>query len=315
MKKLNVVFFGTPDFSVPTLEMLSQDPHVNLVKIISMPPRKQGRGMKELDPPVIQFAKEKKIPFFQTENINREAEEIQRLVDQKIDAFIVLAFAQFLGSKLLALPKLGCFNIHTSILPRFRGAAPIQHAILNGDKSTGVSIQKMVKKMDAGDLCHFHELAIQANETGGSLYTKLKFLSAIATTTFIEKLTRDELQYTAQDESQVTFAPTLSRNDGLLDFNNQDAQQIDQKVRALFPWPGTFTFLNGKRCKVFSVTNSTNKLAPGEVSTQMGTLEVGCATGTVRLNDIQIEGKKKSSDTDYINGIKSSGTAVKIGDH
>jgi methionyl-tRNA formyltransferase len=216
MKKFRVAFCGTPDFSVPTLDMLFNHPHVDLVKVISMPDRPAGRGMELKSPEVIEYAKAKKIPFFQTENINREPEMIKELKSLDLDFVVVLAFAQFLGSDMLNMGKLGCFNIHTSVLPKYRGAAPIQYALLNGDTETGVSIQKMVKKMDAGDLVHFHTVAIAPTENGGQLYTRLKFQAALAMNDLIVKLLDNKVTYTAQDESKVSFAPTLKKEDGLL---------------------------------------------------------------------------------------------------
>jgi methionyl-tRNA formyltransferase len=139
MKKFRVAFCGTPEFSVPTLDLLSNHPHIELVKVISMPDRPAGRGMELKSPEVIEFAKTKKSPFFQTENINKEPQMIQELKELELDFIVVLAFAQFLGSEMLTLSRLGCFNIHTSVLPKYRGAAPIQYALLNGDKETGVS--------------------------------------------------------------------------------------------------------------------------------------------------------------------------------
>jgi methionyl-tRNA formyltransferase len=167
MKKLRTIFLGTPDFSIPVLEMLTNHHNIELVQVITMPDRPAGRGQEMQSPPVAMFAKEKKIPLLQTENINKEEAFFENFNSTNTDLIIVLAFAQFLGTKILALPKLGCFNIHTSLLPKYRGAAPIQYALWNGDKSTGVSIQKMVKKMDAGDLAHSHPLPILENETGG----------------------------------------------------------------------------------------------------------------------------------------------------
>ena len=151
MKKLNVVFFGTPDFSVPTLELLHHHPDINLLAIVTMPDRPAGRGQELKSPPVAEYAKQNKIQLYQVENINKEETILSQLEQKNVDFILVLAFAQFLGSRVLKMPKLGCFNIHTSILPKYRGAAPIQYALLNGDTSTGVSIQKMVKEMDAGD--------------------------------------------------------------------------------------------------------------------------------------------------------------------
>lgn len=305
MRKLRIGFCGTPEFAVPTLDMLSTHPHVEVVTVISMPDRPAGRGMELKSPEVIEFAREKKLPYFQTENLNKEPELLNKLKAANLDFIVVLAFAQFLGEEVLKLPRLGCFNIHTSILPKYRGAAPIQYALLNGDESTGVSIQKMVKKMDAGDLVHFHEVAIAPTETGGQLYTRLKFQAALAMNDLILKVLENKLTYTAQDESQVSFAPTLKKEDGLLDFAHKTTEQILNQIRALTPWPGTYCFLNGKRLKVIEAEIYHGRFAPGKSANDMGSLVVGCLNGTLRLSQVQLEGKKQCSDGELLNGIKS----------
>ncbi|MFP5385053.1 MAG: methionyl-tRNA formyltransferase [Bacteriovoracia bacterium] len=305
MKKLRVAFCGTPDFSVPTLDLLSNHPHVDLVKVISMPDRPAGRGMEMKSPEVIEFAKAKKLSFFQTENINKEQEMLRELKALDLDFIVVLAFAQFLGTEMLSMGKLGCFNIHTSILPKYRGAAPIQYALMNGDTETGVSIQKMVKKMDAGDLVHFHTVRIAPTENGGQLYTRLKFQAALAMNDFIHKILNNEVTYTPQDETQVSFAPTLKKEDGLLNFKDKTITGILNLIRALDPWPGTYCFLNGKRLKVLEATKYHAKLTPGTAKNDMGSLVVGCQDGSLRLTQVQLEGKKPCSDRELLNGIKS----------
>jgi methionyl-tRNA formyltransferase len=305
MKKFNIVFLGTPDFSVPSLEVLHNHPLINIVNIISMPDRKSGRGLDLKSPEVIEFAKNHKLPFFQTSNINQENEFLASLEKENIDIIIVLAFAQFLGERILKLPKIACFNIHTSLLPKYRGAAPIQYALLNGDPSTGVSIQKMVKKMDAGDIAWSQPVNIYPNETGGQLYTRLKFQAALSLNEFIYALIENKISYTAQDETNVSFAPTLARQDGFLDFKNSTFQQIINKVNALYPWPGTYCFLDKKRLKVMSACLESKKLQPGEVSTDHSTLLIGCKDASIRLLQVQFEGKKPSSDITLLNGIKT----------
>lgn len=304
MNKLRVVYFGTPDFSVPTLDMLAHHPSVEIVSVVSMPDRPSGRGQELKSPDVINFCKREKIPYFQTDNINKEVEQIQKWEHEKVDLFIVLAFAQFLGSKLLSLPTLGCFNIHTSLLPKYRGAAPIQYALWNGDTSTGVSIQKMVKKMDAGDLVHSHSVEISPSETGGQLTTRLKFQAALACNDFLEKLIKKKVTYVPQNETLVSFAPTLSKLDGHLDFSNQSVVQILNRIRAMDPWPGTYCFISNKRLKVLEVLPSSEKVPAGKVSISKGQLIVGCSDGSLRLSHVQLEGKKASSDHDLLNGFR-----------
>lgn len=305
MKKFRVAFCGTPDFSVPTLDLLSNHPNIELLKVISMPDRPAGRGMELKSPEVIEFAKAKKIPFFQTENINKEPQMLQELRDLDLDFIVVLAFAQFLGDQMLTMGKLGCFNIHTSILPKYRGAAPIQYAIMNGDQETGVSIQKMVKKMDAGDLVHFHTVPIAPDETCGLLYTRLKFQAALSMNDLVGKLLSNSVHYSKQDEAQVSFAPTIKKEDGLLRFAEKRSDQILNLIKAFDPWPGTYCFLNGKRLKVLKAEKYHAKISPGSAKNDMGSLVVGTIDGSLRLTHVQLEGKKASTDRELLNGLKT----------
>jgi methionyl-tRNA formyltransferase len=305
MRKFRVAYCGTPDFAVPALDMLANHPQIELVHVISMPDRPAGRGMELKSPEVIEYAKAKKIKFFQTENINKETEFLKLLKSENLDFIVVLAFAQFLGSEMLNMATLGCFNIHTSILPKYRGAAPIQYALLHGDTETGVSIQKMVKKMDAGELVHFQTLPISPTENGAQLYTRLKYQAALALNDLIKKIIDNKVTFTIQDETKVSFAPTLKKEDGLLKFSTKSTTEILNLIRALDPWPGTYCFLNGKRLKVLLAESYHSKVAPGVAKNDMGSLVIGCLDGALRLSEIQLEGKKACSDRELLNGIKT----------
>lgn len=310
IEKLKVVFCGTPDFSLPTLEELFFNVNIDLCGVITMPDRPFGRGQELKTPPVGEFAKKKNIPLFQVENINREPEILAILESLNLDFILVLAFAQFLGPRILNMPRLGCFNIHTSLLPKYRGAAPIQYALLNGERSTGVSIQKMVKEMDAGDLVHLDAIDIFPDETAEELASRLKIQAALSTKALVEKIIHHQLFFSPQDQSGISFAPTLKKEDGFLDFKNSSFEKIYNQIRALTPWPGTFCFLNEMRLKVFSIEKTNQKLLPGETSIQFGCLLVGLQDVTVRLLQIQLEGKKRGSDTELLNGFKNKNATI-----
>lgn len=305
MKKLKTVFFGTPDFAVATLELLAHHPQIEIVAVVSMPDRPAGRGQELKSPEVIQYARNQKLKLVQAENVNKESNILSEWEREGIDLMIVLAFAQFLGERILKLPKLGCFNIHTSLLPKYRGAAPIQYALWNGDKSTGVSIQKMVKKMDAGDIVHSHPVVIARSETGGQLTTRLKMQAALACNDFIENLVAGKIIAVPQDETGVSFAPTLKKEDGYLDFAQQTSEQLINRLRAMDPWPGTYCFVDGKRLKVLQLEKLNAPTKCGELKNHMNTLVVGCLDGALRLNRIQLEGKKASTDIELLNGWRS----------
>ena len=318
MKKLKVAFFGTPDFSIPSLELLFNHPNIEIAHIVTMPDRPSGRGQKLQSPPVAQFAQTHKIPLIQTTNICKDEEALNLLKETPLDCIIVLAFAQFLNQDILDFPKLGCFNIHTSILPKYRGAAPIQYALLNSDKTTGVSIQKMVLKMDAGDLVHFNEIGIGENEDGGQLYTRLKFLAALSLNEFLEKLLSGKIEYTPQlseaidSKNEISFAPTIKKTDGYIDFSKSSFKAINSKLKAFTPWPGIYCFLGSKRLKIFSVEVDPINLAPGETDFSQNSILVGCLDCTVRLPNIQLEGKKPSSDTNLLNGLINKINEIEI---
>jgi methionyl-tRNA formyltransferase len=277
-----------------------------------MPDRPSGRGHELKAPPVAEYAKTHKLPLYQVENINREEKVLLELESKNIDFILVLAFAQFLGSRILTMPKLGCFNIHTSLLPKYRGAAPIQFALLNGDTNTGVSIQRMVKEMDAGDIVHSHEISISPTETGGQLFTRLKFQAALGTNTFIELILNNNLRFAPQDSSGVSFAPTLKKEDGLINFKVSSFAKVQNQIRALDPWPGTYCFLGKLRLKVFEIEKLQRNLSPGETSLEHGHLAVGATDATIRLSLVQLEGKKICSDTELLNGLKNKGGEILI---
>lgn len=309
-----VAFFGTPDFSVPSLDVINQNPDFEISAVISMPDRPAGRGHKLKTPPVAQYAIDHELQLFQTENINKDPGLIKFLNDNQIDFFIVIAFAQFLGTKILEIPKFGAFNIHTSLLPKYRGAAPIQYALLNGDPVTGVSIQKMVKQMDAGDLVYDHEVPILPGDNSGTLFKKLEKEAAVGLHNFLETFskTSGDLTYTQQDNNKATFAPTILKTDGLINPFKEDCQTIINKLRAYTPWPGLHIFLNDARLKVHAVEAFPKNLQPGEIDIALGSLLLGTTKGTIRLGSIQPEGKKAQRDVDFLNGIKSKNISLKL---
>lgn len=303
-----VVFFGTPEFSVPCLKVLKDHPNFDVVHVVTMPDRPAGRGKKLQSPPVADYAKENNLSLIQTSNINKDSEALQRVLSQEVDFYLVIAFAQFLGKELLSHPKFGAFNIHTSLLPKYRGAAPIQYALLNGDKSTGVSIQRMVSKMDAGDLCYGHKIEITPEETSGTLFKKLENEAAKGLINFLKDFVEKsgEVSFTPQNESEATFAPTINKHDGLINPLKENFEILNNKRRAYTPWPGLFIFISGMRLKVHEIEKYPQNLNPGEINISQGTLVLGLSdSSAVRLKKIQAEGKKPQTDGEFLNGIRN----------
>ena len=315
MKKYKVAFFGTPDFSVASLKALTEIDNVEVLQVISMPDRPAGRGKKLQSPAVINFAKENNLNFFQTSNINKEHSFLEELNTLDIDFFVVIAFAQFLGTKLLNIPRLGAFNIHTSLLPKYRGAAPIQYALLNGDSKTGVTIQKMVKKMDAGDIVYSHEVDIDPNETCDLLFKKLEEHAAIGLIKFVEKLTNtnEEISFTPQDVSAVSFAPTIQKQDGLINPMTTSALDIYNTFRAYYPWPGIHIYTDDHiRLKIIKLTPIDTFVECAQLSFDTGKLLLGTQDGTLHLEVVQLDGKKAVSDKDFINTLKSKKVSITL---
>lgn len=305
LSPLKVIFCGTPDIGIPCLEFLSKHPAIHLCCVISQPDRPSGRGHKLSKPAVAEYALKNQIPLIQTESMNKDPVVLEKLNELRPDLMVVFAFAQLLSNKILNLPRLGCFNIHTSILPKYRGAAPIQYALLNGDSLTGVSIQKMVKKLDAGPLAQTSEIAISATDDAQSLYEKLKQEAAIALEAFIQKALNGKIILTEQDEEAVSFAPTIDKKDGFLDFRQSTTTQAQNKHRAFTPWPGTYCFLDGKRLKIIRIQSHSKKIAaPGMIKVEKNSIFIGCTDGSIEILEAQLEGKGASSSKDLINGFK-----------
>ena len=305
MTKIKTSFFGTPEICLPTLEALWENPRVELSSIVTMPGRRAGRGMKVKNPAVAEFALEHQIPLLQTARINGEEEFLEQQGREGLDLIIVFAFAQFLSERVLKLPRVGCFNIHTSLLPKYRGAAPIQYALLNGEKETGVTIQRMVKKMDAGDMAVIEKVSIAEEDNAGMLHDKLMKRAPVALNTLIDHIVNDTLVFHSQDESRVSFAHTLSRDDGRLHFSNLTCEQIQNRLRAFNPWPGNFCYLNEKRLKVLEIASSDISVPSGKCQTKQGFLLVGAKDGTIRIKMAQLEGKRPCLDSDLLKGIRT----------
>jgi len=233
--KIRAVFMGTPEFAVPALEIAHQ--LCDVVAVYSQPDRPVGRGLELKAPPVKQKALELGLPVFQPERLSHPG-EFERLADLKPELIIVVAFGQILRQNVLDLPRLGCVNVHSSLLPRWRGAAPIQWAILAGDSETGVSAQKMVMKLDAGDVLCTIKTPISTEETAQSLHDRLSKMGAEVLAQTIEELLAGRLQAVPQDESQVTVASKLTKEMEKLD-PSKSVAELDRQVRALTPWPGT----------------------------------------------------------------------------
>ncbi len=304
---MRCVFFGSPDFAVASLDALLASHH-QVVGVVTQPDRPAGRGLK-LEPPAVKVrALEHNLPLFQPEKLNSQ-ETYDFLSGLQPDILAVVAYGAFLGEKLLKLCRFPPVNVHPSLLPELRGAAPMQWALLRGFASTGVSTQFMVREMDAGDVLLQVETPLGPNENGQELHERLKVVGGALLVKTLDGLESGHLQGRAQDASRATLAPLLTKEQGLIDFASHNAQTIHNQVRGLYPWPSAYTFLNKKRLKVLrtlaSNANAGAKL-PGEFWFQDHRLFVACRDGVLEVIELQPEGKRPILPKEFENGMKNS---------
>jgi len=313
---MKVIFLGTPDFAIPSLEELLKTSWVELLAVCTQTDKEAGRGQNIKEPPVKQLAKQKGILAFQSQKISKETEIIKKVKDLKPDVLVSCAFGEFLNEEILNIAPLGAINVHPSLLPKYRGAAPINWAILNGEKATGITIMKTELSMDAGPIILQEKCKIEENETSIDLSKKLSLLSAKALIKALELIKDGKAKYTPQDDSLVTKAPKLEKSIGLINWN-KPTKEINNKIRGLQPWPSAFTHYNGKLIKIWDSRNvacnvSTNK----SQKTLLGTIvEIGdfikvrTIDGFINIYKIQEENKKIINAKDWVNGARA-----KIGD-
>ena len=299
---------GTPQFAVPILQSLIQNPDYNVEAVVTQPDRRTGRKHNLTMSPVKKVAVENEIAVFQPEKISG-SEEMAQLIALHADLIVTAAFGQFLPMKLINSVKLAAVNVHGSLLPKYRGGAPVQYAIMNGESETGITIIYMVKKMDAGKMLAQRKIKIEATDDVGSMFEKLSILGRNLLNETLPKLIEGELAGVEQDEEKVTFAPNIKPEEEQVDFR-QSAKLVDAKVRALRPFPVSFVILNGLRTKLWQVTplDQTTDLLPGQVveKTKHKLLIATGKNGVVRLDRVQPAGKPQMDITDYLNGSQEA---------
>lgn len=313
-----VAFMGTPEFAVPSLKALIDSDDFQVISVLTQPDRPVGRKHRLTASPVKEEAKKAGIQVYQPAKLSGSA-EMQAIIDQQPDFLITAAYGQFLPSKLLAAAKIAAINVHGSLLPKYRGGAPIQRAIMNGDSKTGISIMYMVKKMDAGDVIAQQSVPIQKDDDNGTIFKKLSILGRDLLMQTLPKLVNKTAQATPQDESQVVFAPNISSSEERVDFS-KTAQQIDCQVRGLRPDPVANAVIDGQRTKIYDVTplSESTTLTPGTVvKVEKHQLVIACGGGTeLALNQVKPAGKSQMDITAYLNGhqdIQVGQQVVKIG--
>ncbi|MTJ00635.1 MAG: methionyl-tRNA formyltransferase [Marinobacter adhaerens] len=301
---MRLVFAGTPDFAATALKALIAAGHT-IVGVYSQPDRPAGRGRKLQPSPVKQVALDHEIPVFQPETL-KTAEAQKQLVDLKPDVMIVAAYGLILPKAVLDIPTHGCLNIHASLLPRWRGAAPIQRAIAAGDSETGITIMQMDEGLDTGAMLLKSLTAIDTSDTGGSLHDRLAELGGKAIIEALELLKKGELTGEPQNDDLACYASKLSKTEGHIDWAT-DATAIERLIRAFNPWPGTYTDLGDQRIRIHEaralVTDS--DAFPGTVvHRDRDGIDIACGNGTLRITRLQLPGSRAQSVNDLINGGK-----------
>lgn len=313
---MNIIFMGTPDFAVPSLQALLAEGY-NVTAVVTQPDRPKGRKRVLTPPPVKVEAEKHGIPVFQPEKL-RQADAVEQLRQFKPDLIVTAAYGQILPKSVLAMPEHGCINIHASLLPKYRGGAPIHHAILRGEQVTGVTIMYMAEGLDTGDMISKVEVAIEDTDTTGTMFEKLSLAGADLLKRTLPDLLAGRMHAVVQNEADAVYSPNIRREDELIDWS-RSAVEIWNQVRGLNPFPGAYTLWNGEVMKVWSAANPQAAQPksrmdvlvdgaapnPGTVlqSSEQG-IEVMTGSGTLWLTEIQPAGKKAMPVDELIRGLK-----------
>ena len=310
---MRVIFMGTPDFAVSTLKSLLQSKH-DVVLVVTQPDKPRGRGKQVSYSPVKEVALEHDIEVFQPQRIKSE-ESVEYLRKYNADVMGVVAFGQILSKEILDMPKYGCINVHGSLLPKYRGAAPIQWAVLNGDEISGVTTMKMDEGLDTGDIILKKELVLAKDETAGSLFERMMALGAEACMETLDQLAEGSATFTAQNHNEATKTRLISKEMGKIDFD-RSAEEIERLVRGMNPWPSAFTSINGKTLKVWKcAVASIEELEDCEESLRSAengqivlvtkqNVYVKTAEGIIRLDEVQLEGKRRMICEEFLRGYQ-----------
>ena len=301
---MKTVFMGTPDFAVPPLRALVEAGY-EVAAVVTQPDKPKGRGKTLLPTPVKEEALMHEIPVYQPQKVRNNPEFLETLKEINPDIIIVAAFGQIIPKEVLELPKFGCINIHASLLPKYRGAAPIQQAVIDGEKESGVTIMQMGEGLDTGDMISKIVIPLSPEETGGSLFGKLAQAGAELLIKTLPSIEQGTAEFKKQpQESPTPYASMITKQMGLMDFN-RSAEELERLVRGLNPWPSAYTFINGKTLKVWKckVSAEETDAAPGTVFlTDKEGIHVACGQGALILTEVQLEGKKRMDTEVFLRG-------------
>ena len=300
---------GTPDFAAGSLKSLIEAGY-EISAVITQPDRPKGRSGAPVFSPVKEVAVAAGIPVLQPERIKRP-EETAKLLEYPADIYVVAAFGQILSKEILEQPKYGCINVHASLLPKYRGASPIQRVILDGEKETGITIMQMNEGLDTGDILYQKKYELAPDETFETLHDRLMDLGGQALLEALPLIEESKITPVTQEDSVSCYAPLIKKEDGLIDFK-KTAVQIDAQIRAFNPWPGAFTRLEGKTLKIWEASLCEKSGKPGEIiEVDKNSFTVACSEGSIRVMSLQAEGKKRMDTSAFLLGKKlSCGTVL-----
>jgi methionyl-tRNA formyltransferase len=299
-QELRTVFMGTPDFALQTLQGLI-DAGCKMVGVYTQPDRPKGRGKQLAAPPVKELAQKYDIPVYQPLKL-RQPEAVAELEALAPDLIVVVAYGQILPKSVLEIPAHGCINVHASLLPKYRGAAPINKAIIDGETETGITTMYMDVGLDTGDMLVKKTLAIGPEETAGELHDRLASLGRETMEETLRRLCAGTLQREVQDDEQSTYASMMRKEDGRIDWN-RSAQEIHNHVRGLDPWPGAYTTLNGELLKLAETSPEAAEGLPGSViAADKNGVCVACGSGSLRIQQLQLAGRKRLAAADFLRG-------------
>lgn len=299
---MRIVFMGTPDFAVPTLEKLYEAGH-DVAAVFTQPDKPKGRGYKLTPPPVKVLAQQYATPVYQPKSLKKEPEMWDVIKQLEPDCIVVAAYGKLLPKQVLDIPKYHCVNVHGSLLPKYRGAAPIQWSVLNGDDETGITTMLMGEGLDTGDILLQRSTPIGENETAAELFDRLAEIGADLLIETLEKLEKGEITPVKQDEELATYASILTKDMCMIDFN-KPVKEVHKKICGLSDWPCAVTTLDGKRLKVFRSQIVKDKMPGQQAGTVVDTKQfcVCCADGVIKLTEVQAEGSKRMRSEDYLRG-------------
>jgi methionyl-tRNA formyltransferase len=300
-QELRTVFMGTPDFALQTLQGLIAA-GCNMVGVYTQPDRPKGRGKKLAPPPIKELAQQYDIPVYQPLKL-RQPEAVAELEALAPDLIVVVAYGQILPKSVLEIPAHGCINVHASLLPKYRGAAPINKAIIDGETETGITTMYMDVGLDTGDMLIKKTLSIGPEETAGELHDRLAALGHETMEETLQQLCAGTLQRQVQDDEQSTYASMMKKEDGRIDWS-QSAQEIHNHVRGLDPWPGAYTSLNGELLKLAktSAEDTDGGKAGSVVSADSSGVRIACGSGTLLIKELQLAGRKRLAAADFLRG-------------